>query len=71
MNDISSHESVAPRLAPSARTLTPLLELRSFTVAFPNDDKDSTRVVHGIDLSIAPEDALGIVGESGCRKSVT
>lgn len=80
MNHISSHGSAAPRLTPSARTLTPsdhscatapLLELRSFTVAFPNNDRNSTRVVHGIDLSIAPGEALGIVGESGCGKSVT
>ncbi|CAN7421143.1 ABC transporter ATP-binding protein [Phyllobacterium sp. LjRoot231] len=80
MNDISSHSSAAPRLTPSARTLTPrdhpcatepLLELRSFTVAFPNNDRNSTRAVHGVDLSIAPGEALGIVGESGCGKSVT
>ena len=80
MNDISSHVSAAPRLTPSARTLTPsdqpcatapLLELRSFTVAFPNNHRNSTRVVHGIDLAIAPGEALGIVGESGCGKTVT
>jgi peptide/nickel transport system ATP-binding protein len=43
-----------------------LVEIRGLTVAF-----DGTRVLHGIDLDIAPGEALGLVGESGCGKSVT
>ena len=43
-----------------------LVELRNLTVAF-----DGTPVLHGIDLDVAPGEALGLVGESGCGKSVT
>ena len=48
----------------------PLLALDAFTVAFAGRDH-TVPVVHGIDLSLARGEALGIVGESGCGKSVT
>ncbi|MBS3651808.1 ABC transporter ATP-binding protein [Pseudaminobacter sp. 19-2017] len=43
-----------------------LVELRDLKVAF-----DGVQVLHGIDLDIAPGEAVGLVGESGCGKSVT
>ncbi|WP_226575461.1 ABC transporter ATP-binding protein [Acuticoccus sediminis] len=43
-----------------------LVEIRDLTVAF-----DGVPVLHGIDLSVAPGEAVGLVGESGCGKSVT
>lgn len=43
-----------------------LVELRDLTVAF-----DGVQVLHGIDLDVARGEALGLVGESGCGKSVT
>ncbi|WP_320202585.1 ABC transporter ATP-binding protein [Agrobacterium rosae] len=43
-----------------------LVELRSLKVAF-----DGIQVLHGIDLDVAPGEAIGLVGESGCGKSVT
>ena len=48
----------------------PLLALRGLTVDFGTDGRFS-RAVDGIDLAIAPGEALGIVGESGSGKSVT
>jgi len=45
---------------------TNLVELRDLKVAF-----DGTPVLHGIDLDVASGEALGLVGESGCGKSVT
>ncbi len=48
----------------------PLLELRDFGVAFPGRD-GPVDVVRGIDLTLSTGEALGIVGESGCGKSVT
>jgi len=43
-----------------------LVELRDLKVAF-----DGVQVLHGIDLDVAKGEALGLVGESGCGKSVT
>jgi peptide/nickel transport system ATP-binding protein len=43
-----------------------LLEIHDLNVAF-----DGVPVLHGIDLHVAPGEALGLVGESGCGKSVT
>lgn len=46
--------------------MTSLVEIRDLRVAF-----DGVPVLHGIDLDVAPGEALGLVGESGCGKSVT
>ncbi|WHA44051.1 ABC transporter ATP-binding protein [Agrobacterium larrymoorei] len=43
-----------------------LVELRDLKVAF-----DGVQVLHGIDLDVARGEAIGLVGESGCGKSVT
>jgi peptide/nickel transport system ATP-binding protein len=43
-----------------------LVELRDLKVSF-----DGVEVLHGIDLDVARGEAVGLVGESGCGKSVT
>ena len=48
----------------------PLVEIAGLTVDFVKDGEVS-RAVDGVDLTIAPGEALGIVGESGSGKSVT
>ncbi|MGH8430743.1 MAG: ABC transporter ATP-binding protein, partial [Solimonas sp.] len=48
----------------------PLVEIRGLSVEFEQDGR-RLRVVDGIDLEVAPGEALGIVGESGSGKSVT
>ena len=48
----------------------PLVEIAGLTVDFEKDGR-SSRAVDGVDLAIAPGEALGIVGESGSGKSVT
>ncbi|CAN5822428.1 ABC transporter ATP-binding protein [soil metagenome] len=50
--------------------IAPLVEIAGLTVDFTKDGRTS-RVVDGVDLTIAPGEALGIVGESGSGKSVT
>lgn len=57
--------SVSARIATSAGA--PLLRLRDFTVSVRGD----VPIVRGIELSLARGEALGIVGESGCGKSIT
>ncbi|MGD9884662.1 MAG: ABC transporter ATP-binding protein [Reyranella sp.] len=47
----------------------PLVEIAGLTVDFEKDGRLS-RAVDGIDLAVAPGEALGIVGESGSGKSV-
>ena len=59
--------SPLPRAEPQQ---PPLLALEAFTVSFLHGH-GQTRVVHGVDLTLARGEALGIVGESGCGKSVT
>ena len=46
--------------------MAPLVNIRDLKVSF-----DGVRVLHGIDLSIEAGEAVGLVGESGCGKSVT
>ncbi len=48
----------------------PLLELKSLTVSFATDD-GTVHAVGGIDLALRRGRTLGLVGESGCGKSVT
>jgi peptide/nickel transport system ATP-binding protein len=48
----------------------PLLELRRLAVSFATDD-GTVRAVDGIDLALLRGRTLGLVGESGCGKSVT
>jgi peptide/nickel transport system ATP-binding protein/oligopeptide transport system ATP-binding protein len=49
---------------------TPLLDVRDLTVTFSNGS-ESVQVVRGLDYSIAKGETLGIVGESGCGKTMT
>jgi oligopeptide/dipeptide ABC transporter ATP-binding protein len=49
---------------------TPLLELRDLAVRFTGPD-GVARAVDGVDLTVAEGETVGLVGESGCGKSVT
>ncbi|MGB8811655.1 MAG: ABC transporter ATP-binding protein [Paracoccaceae bacterium] len=50
--------------------MTALLEIKGLTIDIDRDDGPA-RVVDGINLSIEHGESLGIVGESGCGKSLT
>ncbi len=50
--------------------MDPLLEIRNLKTYF-YADSDVVRAVDGIDLSVGKKRTLGLVGESGCGKSVT
>ncbi|HEY8384013.1 MAG TPA: ABC transporter ATP-binding protein [Microvirga sp.] len=49
----------------------PLLELRDLSVVFNGQDGRRTHAVDGVNFSVERGRTLGIVGESGCGKSVT
>jgi peptide/nickel transport system ATP-binding protein len=48
----------------------PLLEIRGLKTHFATDD-GMVQAVDGVDLTIARGETLGVVGESGCGKTVT
>lgn len=48
----------------------PLLKLKNLTVSFRTGER-LVRVVDQLDLEIYPSETFGLVGESGCGKSVT
>jgi peptide/nickel transport system ATP-binding protein len=52
-------------------TAGPLIDIEGLRVLFHGDDGRITHAVDSIDLSVAHGTTLGIVGESGCGKSVT
>ena len=52
-------------------TVNPLIEIEGLRVLFRGDDGRTTHAVDSVDLSVRNGATLGLVGESGCGKSVT
>lgn len=48
-----------------------LLKVNNLKVDFSNSRHQWTRIVHGVSFAVGKGEILGIVGESGCGKSVT
>ena len=55
----------------ASMSASPLIAIEDLRVLFHGDDGRTTHAVDSIDLSVAHGTTLGIVGESGCGKSVT
>jgi peptide/nickel transport system ATP-binding protein len=55
-----------PRAAPA-----PVLALDDLHIAFPRPDGRSAEPVRGVSLNLPPGHTLGLIGESGCGKSLT
>ena len=54
----------------SCSTVQPVIAVRDLRVRFDDDD-GTVRAVEGISFDVLPGQSVGIVGESGCGKSVT
>ena len=58
------------QLQDPAPEVRPVLDVRGLTVSFATET-GTVSAVDRVDLSLAPGEIVGIVGESGCGKSVT
>ncbi len=56
-------------LSPPINPMTALLDIRGFRLSFTGYE-GTAQVLDGIDLAVQPGEAVGIVGETGCGKSV-
>ncbi|GAB3814479.1 dipeptide/oligopeptide/nickel ABC transporter permease/ATP-binding protein [Tessaracoccus terricola] len=48
----------------------PLLQVRNLSISFPAAHGD-VRIVDGVSFDVRPSETMGLVGESGCGKSIT
>lgn len=53
------------------RSDEPLLQVRNLSVTFTRPGEEPFTAVDGIDFDVRPGQTVGLVGESGCGKSVT
>ena len=67
--------SGATAFSPASRgagpTQTAVLEVEDLAVRFARRGEEGTQAVDGVSFSVAPGETIGLVGESGCGKSVT
>ncbi|WP_331772517.1 dipeptide/oligopeptide/nickel ABC transporter permease/ATP-binding protein (plasmid) [Embleya sp. NBC_00888] len=63
-------EAAAHRPARTIPDAEPLLSVRGLSVRFP-DRHGGVRIVDGVDFDVRPGETVGLVGESGCGKSLT
>lgn len=63
-------EAMEPAVPPLAEDAPDLLAVRDLAIRFP-DRYGDIRVVDGISFTVREGETLGLVGESGCGKSIT
>ena len=55
----------------SAKTESPILDMRDLKVSFHNGSGPRIQAVNGATMTVYPRQTLAVVGESGCGKSVS
>jgi peptide/nickel transport system ATP-binding protein len=68
--DISTQASVPAYAAQLSASGAPLLEVRNLSLAFETE-RGALPITRNVSFSIAPGERVGLVGESGCGKTVT
>ncbi|ALC24634.1 dipeptide/oligopeptide/nickel ABC transporter permease/ATP-binding protein [Streptomyces pristinaespiralis] len=63
-------QETGPTITPVREDVTELLVVRDLAIRFP-DRYGDTQVVGGISFTVREGETLGLVGESGCGKSIT
>ena len=58
------------RLVPPSPQAEPVLEVKGLSIAFPAQHGD-VDIVDSVSFSVRPGETMGLVGESGCGKSIT
>lgn len=58
------------RLVMASPDVEPLLEVIDLSIAFPGAHGD-VNIVDNVSFTVRPEETMGLVGESGCGKSIT
>lgn len=58
------------RLVYATPEAAPLLEVKNLSIAFPSQHGD-VDIVDNVSFSVRPGETMGLVGESGCGKSIT
>ncbi|WP_420176146.1 dipeptide/oligopeptide/nickel ABC transporter permease/ATP-binding protein [Luteococcus sp. OSA5] len=66
----AAEERRTDRFHPSSDGAAPLLEVRDLCIRFPQAHGE-VNVVDHVSFSVAPGETMGLVGESGCGKSIT
>lgn len=69
--DVSSWQGARTDDDVSARPKKTLLEVKDLYVSFPSKNAETTTVVNGLSYAISEGETLGVVGESGCGKTMT